>query len=99
MYLSNVAFMLLVQYLLGQCMMKHVLFSMLSPMQSSPPYCGGGDVQLRALSSVPLPQVILHADQSLQEDQLPATTPVVLLDTTIVLATVVVRAYVLDTVP
>ena len=44
-----------------------------SPLQSRPPNAGIGLVQLRCLCDNPVPQVVLHGDQLLHEDQPPFT--------------------------
>ena len=43
------------------------------PVQSLPPFAGGGFVQVRTLVRVPLPQVWLQSDQGVARLQLPST--------------------------
>ena len=58
-----------------QLSLLQVLNSVGFPWQSSPPWAGAGEEQLRSLSSVPPPQLFEHWDQSLQPPQDPITGP------------------------
>ena len=58
-----------------QLSLLQVLNSVGFPWQSSPPWAGAGEEQLRSLSSVPPPQLFEHWDQSLQPPQEFSTGP------------------------
>lgn len=58
----------------GQCLWKHIRFSVCSPSHSLPLYWGTGLVQLRVLVCVPLSHVVLHSVHSVHSVQPPSTT-------------------------